>query len=77
MLATTLWRHRLSLGKSEYIRLPVSSLDDTHSIRWTEAEVVEREQYLSIRKIKEALIIRTTSHNMNTDAGVHVHPVWF
>ena len=34
MLATTLWRRKLSSGKSEYVQLPVSSLDISHDIEW-------------------------------------------
>ena len=51
--------------------------NNDHSIEWDEAKVVKRDQYISTRKIKESLIIRATPNNMNTDPGVHVHPVWY
>ena len=51
--------------------------NNDHSIEWDEAKAVKRDQYISTRKIKESLIIRATPNNLNTDPGVHVHPVWY
>ena len=46
-----------------------------HSILWDKCEVLAVEENWR-RKIREAILIKSTSDTINTDPGVHINPSW-
>ena len=47
-----------------------------HAILWDKCEIVGVEQNWRRRRIKEAILIRSTPNTINTDPGVHTNPSW-
>ena len=47
-----------------------------HSILWNKCEVLAVEKYWRRRKIREAILIRSTPYTINTDPGVYINPSW-
>ena len=47
-----------------------------HAILWDKCEIVGVEQNWRRRRIKEAILIRSTPNTINTDPGVHINPSW-
>ena len=47
-----------------------------HSILWDKCEVLAVEENWRRRKIREAILIKSTSDTINTDPGVHINPSW-
>ena len=68
--------HRRSVRRGDTnnsIAVHVQTTD--HIIKWENAEVLQREQHKTRRKIKEAMYIRT-SRCMNLDQGMSLDPIW-
>ena len=68
--------HRRSVrrgNKNNSIAVHVQTTD--HIIKWENAEVLQREQHKTRRKIKEAMYIQT-SRCMNMDQGMSLDPIW-
>ena len=47
-----------------------------HSINWSSARVLHREQNWHRRKLLEALKISNTKPNMNLDSGLRLNTLW-
>ena len=47
-----------------------------HAILWDKCEILGVEQNWRRRRIKEAILIRSTPNTINTDPGVHINPSW-
>ena len=47
-----------------------------HPILWDKCEILGVEQNWRRRRIKEAILIRSTPNTINTDPGVHINPSW-
>ena len=68
--------HRRSVRRGDTnnsIAVHVQTTD--HIIKWENAEVLQREQHKTRRKIKEAMYIQT-SRCMNLDQGMSLDPIW-
>ena len=68
--------HRRSVRRGDTnnsIAVHVQTTD--HIIKWENAEVLQREQQKTRRKIKEAMYIQT-SRCMNLDQGMSLDPIW-
>ena len=65
----------LSATKLSYNSIAVHVQTTDHIIKWENAEVLQREQHRTRRKIKEAMYIQT-SRCMNLDQGMSVDPIW-
>ena len=68
--------HRISVRRGDTnnsIAIHVQTTD--HIIKWEDAEVIQREQHKTRRKIKEAMYVQT-SRCINMDQGMSLDPIW-
>ena len=47
-----------------------------HGIQWAEITVIVQERDWYRRRVKEALYIRSSANNQNTDPGLDLNPCW-
>ena len=51
-------------------------MENEHQIDVSNCKLIIKEPRTYHRKFKEALIIRSTNHKMNTSKGAQVNPIW-
>ena len=68
--------HRRSVRRGDtYNSIAVHVQTTDHIIKWEDAEVIQREQHKTRRKIKEAMYVQT-SRCINMDQGMSLDPIW-
>ena len=58
------------------VRFEIQHNTEEHSINWSSARVLHREQNWHRRKLLEALQISNSKPNMNLDSGLRLNTLW-
>ena len=76
-LKTRLMEHKRSVcNRDTNNGITVHVIETDHSVQWEQAAVIKTEEFITKRKVQEALTIRTTD-NMNLDPGLMLERIWF
>ena len=77
-LKTRLMEHKWSVRNRDTNNgIAVHVTETDHSVQWEQAAVIKTEEFITKRKVQEALTIRRTDNNMNLDPGLMLDRIWF